>query len=357
MEFYKKHKSAVDKMIFISISIGVIYIFFNYIYSYVAPFVWGFILSLILAPIVGAITKNTKIPRGIATVFSIFIFIFILGAIFNGLIGRVVEEGRSFFQYLPEHIESTAMVFENVGEKFNILYDIIPLENHAVSEIITSALSSITSLAGPALGSVSTNFVTKIPDFLLGFVLMLISSFFFTKDRELMNNSLKKLIPKYLKAYVGVLKSGIITGVMGYIKAQCILMSIVAVICVTGLVILKAPYALFLGVVIAIVDALPVFGSGFFYWPWMAFSMLSGNYTMAIGLAVIYISIMFTRQLLEPKILGGQIGVHPLITLISIYAGLRLFGFFGIFIGPCIAIVVKAIYEMPDNMDLHDIVI
>ena len=347
MEFYKRHKPAMDKILFIGAAIGFIYFFLNVIYAYVAPFVWGFALSLVLAPVVEIMTAETKIPRGLATSFSIFLFVFIIGFIFNEVIGRIVEEGRSFFQYLPMYIESAGNVLAGLGDKFDVIYDIIPLENQAVTEILASALSSLTALAGPAVSSVSAGFVTKVPGFILGFVLMLISSFFFTKDSELIYASIKRLVPGYLKAHLSILQGGIIKGIMGYVKAQCILMSIVAVICVTGLIILKAPYALFLGVIIAVVDALPVFGSGFFYWPWMAFSMLTGDYKRAMGLGVIYLSIMLTRQLLEPKILGGQIGIHPLITLISIYAGLRIFGVFGIFIGPCIAIVIKSIYEMP----------
>ena len=349
MDFYKKNKPTMDKALFIGVAIVFLYVFFQVIYTYVAPFVWGFILSVALAPAVDFIIRNTKIPRGVATVFSILLFVFVIGIIFNEVIAKALEEGRGFFQYLPMHIESTGNALSNLGDKFDVIYDIVPLENQMVSDILASALSSLTSLVGPVLSSVSTNFVTKIPNFLLSFILMLISSFFFTKDKDIINKSLKKLVPKSSKAYLGALRSGIIAGVIGYIKAQCILMGIVATICISGLVILKEPYALFLGVLIAIVDALPVFGSGFFYWPWIAFNMLTGNYAMAIGLAIVYISILLTRQLLEPKILGGQIGIHPLITLISIYVGLRVFGFFGIFIGPCIAIVIKSVCEMPVN--------
>ncbi|MDL2248216.1 sporulation integral membrane protein YtvI, partial [Tyzzerella sp. OttesenSCG-928-J15] len=344
----EKYKAVVDKIIFLTVTVVFLYLFFNVIYMYVAPFVWGFILSMLLAPIMGFITDKTRLPKGWATIVSLLLILAFVGLIFNVLIRRIIREGQGFFEYLPQYVDYFQNALSGIGDKFSGFYDFVPVEQRATfSEIVSDLLTSLTSAIGPAVSGFSTNFVAKIPNALLSILLAIISSFFFTKDRELIISTIRKITPKRFKKYLSVLKSGIVSGVVGYIKAQGILMSIVAVVCITGLAILGAPYALFLGLIIAIVDALPVFGSGFFYWPWMVFCILTGNYTRAIGLGAIYLLILVIRQTLEPKILGGQIGIHPLVTLMAIYIGLRVFGFFGIFIGPCIAIIIKAVYEMP----------
>jgi sporulation integral membrane protein YtvI len=142
-----------------------------------------------------------------------------------------------------------------------------------------------------------------------------------------------------------VAKAGVIKAIGGYIRAQCILMCIVSAICVTGLVILGNQYALLLGVLIAFVDALPVFGSGAFFWPWALYSIIVGNYKMAMGLAIINILVLITRQMLEPRIIGSQIGLHPVATLMSIFIGLKVFGLFGFIIGPIILVTIKALQD------------
>jgi predicted PurR-regulated permease PerM len=93
------------------------------------------------------------------------------------------------------------------------------------------------------------------------------------------------------------------------------------------------------------VDALPVFGSGAFFWPWALYSIIVGNYKMAMGLAIINILVLITRQMLEPRIIGSQIGLHPVATLMSIFIGLKVFGLFGFIIGPIILVTIKALQD------------
>jgi len=122
-------------------------------------------------------------------------------------------------------------------------------------------------------------------------------------------------------------------------------MSITSCIIIIGLVIIQYPYALFVGLLTAVIDALPIFGSGLVLWPWAALNFIKGNYATGAGLLLIYGVVFITRQSLEPRILGSQIGIHPLLTLMSMYIGLKLFGFIGIILGPAIVIVIKAVYQ------------
>ena len=120
-------------------------------------------------------------------------------------------------------------------------------------------------------------------------------------------------------------------------------MSLISTICFIGLSIINVRYALLIAVIIGIIDALPVFGSGFIIWPWCIYNLIIGNYGMTIGLIILYVVLLITRQFLEPKIIGKQIGIHPLVTLMSIYIGIKIFGVFGFIIGPCIIIIIKSL--------------
>ena len=123
-------------------------------------------------------------------------------------------------------------------------------------------------------------------------------------------------------------------------------MCIIGSVCITGLTILGVQYSFFIGFLIGIIDAIPALGSGFFYWPWVTFSLITGNYNRSIGLLCIYFIIFFIRQGLEPRIVGDQLGVHPVVMLMSVYFGLYIFGIPGVIIGPCVSVIIKSIIDV-----------
>ena len=106
---------------------------------------------------------------------------------------------------------------------------------------------------------------------------------------------------------------------------------------------MRSPYALLLSVAIAIIDALPFFGSGFILWPGALLQFISGNTALGIGYLAIYAIVQVVRQLMQPKILGAQIGMHPLLTLFSMYFGYTCIGFWGLILGPVVAVILRTI--------------
>jgi len=184
-----------------------------------------------------------------------------------------------------------------------------------------------------------------VPHIILGFVIGLISAFFFARDKELIKQSLNKLFTvnqrrKFLKMRLKLMKA-----LGGYFKAQLIIISCVAVISSLGLLVIGIPYPFFLGITVAFVDAVPVMGSGLFYWPLIAAYAVMGEFSTALALTAVHLVCLFTRQSLEPKILSKHIGVHPIITLSAVYVGLRIFGIPGILLGPFFAVIFKFILE------------
>ena len=128
--------------------------------------------------------------------------------------------------------------------------------------------------------------------------------------------------------------------VWGYIKAQLTLMCISFTVLLVGLSVLKINYAPIIALAIAFIDALPFFGSGAILWPWSVVAFIMGNTLEGIGLIIIYLCVILMRQFMEPKIVSKNIGVHPLITLMSMYVGFRIFSLGGMILGPLVMVIL-----------------
>lgn len=138
-------------------------------------------------------------------------------------------------------------------------------------------------------------------------------------------------------------------GVKGYFKAQLTLMVMTFLIFSIGLVIIDVDFPLLIGFVIAILDIVPVLGSGIVMIPWVIISLIQGNSQRALGLAIVYVVATLIRQLIEPKITGDKIGIRPLYTFIATILGSLIFGPVGIILGPIVAVIIKSIINVKNN--------
>lgn len=135
---------------------------------------------------------------------------------------------------------------------------------------------------------------------------------------------------------------------VAYLRTQGIIMLITAVLCTLGLVLIKNPYALLLGLAIALLDALPVLGSGMILLPWSIVLFFQKNYIPGAILLTVFVLCVILREFLEPKLLGKGIGIRPLYTLISMYLGIRIFGVAGFILGPIGLVIIKSLYEQTE---------
>lgn len=351
-EIYKANKVLIDKLLLIIIFILLLYFLFNNVLTYVFPFIFGYIVSIIISPFVNLLVQKFRINRGLASIISIILLLSTIGIIGTSIVSRILREGSDFFNNLPQIVNHVENTIQDVNIIFDNVYEIIPVGlQQAFYSLVNNVTDSLASILGYSIKNFSTTFISLVPKTVIGVVLSIISAYFFSKDKEVISKFVLNLIPKNLYNKVYIIKKAVTHALGGYFKAQFMLMGIVACICSIGLLIVGAPYALFLGLVIAVIDSLPILGSGLFYWPWIVFSIITGNYSQAIGLSIIYIAILLTRQVLEPKILGKQLGIHPLIMIMSLYIGLKLFGVLGIILGPCITVVSKALIDLkkPNN--------
>jgi sporulation integral membrane protein YtvI len=216
------------------------------------------------------------------------------------------------------------------------------------NDIAEEVISAIISSASSALPGVLSSIVSALPGLFLGLAVTIISAFYFTLDREKIKRTASELLPSSLRTRLPRIRSEAGRGAAKYLRAYSLIMLITFGEIFLGLSLLGVEYSFLIALVTAVIDILPILGVGTLLIPWAVISFLTNNYFMGVGLLILYAVIMVVRQIIEPKILGGSLGVHPLLTLAALYIGYRLAGFTGMLIAPLCLIAWRALRPSPN---------
>jgi sporulation integral membrane protein YtvI len=340
-DLYIKYNRPFIKLLLIVCVFLIIYLSVKYMLPFLAPFIIALIISIINEPVIRLLENKAKIPRKIAAIVSLLLTISILGVIVTLGVIKIFNELVILQGNLSTYVDSISGQIADLSHKLSIYYNNLP--SNVVSTIDGSINNLYSSLEGVITYLVSylIDTITSIPRLAVFIIVTLLSTYFISSDRNLILNFFRRQVPdSWAKNFYGI-KTGTVKALLGYFKAILILMLITFVETTIGLFIIRSDYILVMGVVVALADAVPVIGTGIVYVPWIGWNLITGNIGFAIPLSIIYILGVMTRQILEPKIIGHHIGLHPLATLVSMYIGLSLFGFLGLFIGPISIIIVK----------------
>ncbi|NLZ80589.1 MAG: sporulation integral membrane protein YtvI [Clostridiales bacterium] len=337
MKISKKMKTA---LIILVVSIGV-YLAFEYLLPFFIPFLIAYLGALVISPLVKFLNKRCKINRGFATIVVIAVFIGALGYGGMWLIKNLLQQIRNFIIKLPEY---EVLIYEKIESFSGGMEKSFGLEDETILLFINKNLDILAKKLGDGLmPMLMNNSVTAMKWLIQGIavtIIIIVAMVLITKDLEEIRIKKERfLFSKELNIITDKMSD---TG-GAYLRAQLCIMFVTTLVCVGGLMILKNPYALLVGVLIGIMDALPLFGIGIVFIPWTIIMLLTENFYQAAVLFSIYLMCYFLRQFLEPKIMGKRIGISSLEILISMYVGLRLFGIIGVFLGPVGYILIHEI--------------
>ncbi len=340
--FYKNEKFYIKilQMLFIFISI---YIFVMYILELVSPFAFGYVIYLILRPIVNNLDDKLKINRGLISIFSIFIFVTIVVTLITYLGKAIYEQAELFL--MSKYYTDKILEFLN-STIFQIKLFFTSYTQQFSENLLSTLMNSIYSAAGTFVEYakvVSFQIVKGLPNVIVITIISVISAFFFLKDEAKIKKHYNNFFPEGFRVSVDKIKNSTVVVAVGYIKAQIILSSITFLIAAAGLTLLNNKYAALLATLIAFFDMLPFFGAGFILWPTAVITFINGDTTTAILTFVLYGVIFLTRQMLEPRTLGKQISLHPLFTLLGIFVGVKIFGVGGLIVGPLTVVLIRAL--------------
>ena len=323
-----------------------IYLFFGRILSLLAPFLAAFFIGWLLCGPAEKLNKRTGIKRKLLSFFLVLTVIFFIGFVAFLLANQLISEAQRLFEKLSENsgniLTSAAALLDNIGNKFPFVYEHLDREviNGTVTEVIKNLITSLSAYLATAL----TAFVTRLPDICLFFVVFVIASFYFAIDFKSTVLAISRIVPKRFKSKSGAVLTGIKDTLIGYIKAYSVILLVTFAQLFVGFLILGVSYATTLAIVIALLDMLPVIGTGTVLIPWAIISMLMGDTPLGIGLLILFGIITVIREVIEPKLIGSSIGMHPLLTLIAMYAGYRLFGLWGILLLPPLVNLSKILF-------------
>lgn len=341
------------KTIFIAAGILAFFIFLPKLLGLTAPFLLAFFFAAASQRLIRTLERKLKINRGVwAAVLIGFVMVIFVGG-FAALILETFKQIKSLILSLPSLTDTLRGTLGSLTEKYDDLLTRISPELSEYSDEFSARIRDYIQRAAAtvtdnALGAAS-GFARSLPSVILFIAVFLISSFFMAKDYRLIINFLKDALPDAVLKKLSYLKATVFDTFFSYIKAQSILMCITFAIVSVYLWILGVSYPILIGAAVGIVDALPFFGAGTALLPWAVTEFALGKTSLAVALAVLWLVCFLTRQILEPKILSAQIGVHPLLTIFSVYAGLKIFGVFGVLIGPIAAVLAVNLYSARKN--------
>ncbi len=335
----------------ISMILAVLFCFFLLpkIIVFLMPFIIGGIIALIANPVVKFLEKRIKIVRRAGSAVVIVLTIALVVFLGYVVISMLIEQIVGFAGNLPDLWQNVSDTMTELSKSYDLLIARMP---EAIRDWLTGMFSGFndntTSLIqglGTPMAEAATGFAKNLPLVVLGIIMAVLSAYFFVAEKEYMLQVIKKMVPDSMISRWDIVYGVMRDAVGGYFRAQFKIMGVVFIILLVGMTILRVDYAILLALLIAFLDFLPFFGTGAVMWPWALYQLLEQNYSMALGLIIVWGVSQLVRQLIQPKLVGDSIGLEPIPTLFLLYTGFRFGGAFGLIVAVPIGMIILSLFR------------
>lgn len=310
------------------------------------PFVIGWIVAFIANPLVRFLEKRIRIVRKHS---SIVLIIGVLALVIFGLYfltGWCFREGLAFVKALPALYETMrdeiTAAYASVSKGFNFLPSDM---EESFARVMDSLGGSIGEYLQEMAASAGGVVARTLPDVFVNLIVVLLSSYLFLAEHDNLIRKVKAFLPQEVIRYGEFLRKDIKAVISGYFLAQFKIMFVVAVVLFAGLLILGVRYSIFIAVGIAVLDFLPMFGTGTVLIPWALIKLFTREFAYAAGLALLYVLTQAVRQVIQPKIVGDSMGLPPLTTLFFLYLGYKFRGIAGMILAVPVGLIFIKFYE------------
>lgn len=302
--------------------------------------------------------QRLRFSRTVAVSFSLLLFVSLFGWIITVLVIHLSEELFHFSQSLPGYLHQfTEFIYNalpkdqmnSLYERFQIWYGTLQPDTQAeIDHKLRDWLSTISQLGVSFIQTLLNGiirFITALPSTLTILVISIIAAFLFSKDYEKILQWFKSRMPRKMKNSTNRVLTDLRTALFGFLKAQMILILITMTLVCTGLMLLGIENAITIGILAGFFDLLPYLGTGTIFIPWILYLYFSHQYNLVIGLSILYGTVVLFRQVLEPRVLAKNVGIHPILALVALFVGLQLMGFLGMMLGPFAVILLQSLYR------------
>ena len=316
------------------------------------PFVLALIFTMLMEPLVRLFRRafaKISIGNRLATILGMILVFGLLGLGVRALAGRLLQELGSLARNTPTLLRWLSdQVTGWVASLTQQYADVLPQN---LLEITTSALGEINKTLIGLAGTVSKTIAsgawttaTSVPAMLLSIVLTIMGTYYMSSDRERIFAFFHRTFPAGMMRKGALLKRDLFRALFGQIRAQLVVSLLITVVVLLGLLIQQKPYWLLLGLIIGMADALPVLGAGLFLIPWSVIGFVTGDTATGVGMALLYVAVVVTRQIVEPRIVGKSLGLYPLATMMAMFAGYQIAGnVLGLLLGPILLNLLKVV--------------
>ncbi len=346
----KGRKKFLVNIAFWAVILALIYLVFKYFIHLIMPFFLALIFAAIMRPVVRWMVAKLRLPQGFSGVVVSVLFFAVIGTLIALLTLRIISGIGQVFTMVPDLYRDTIepgleRLFEQIQD-FAARYDMNleeTLENIG-PQILSAAGNAVSTISGRVVGWVSS-LVTRVPRFLVSLIICVVATFFMAADYERMISVLMHLFPE--RAQAVLLDAGRSLGkvIRQYGRSYVLILAITFAELTLGLLLLRVKRFVLIALLIAILDIFPILGTGTVLIPWAVIALIQGYYGRGIGLLVVYAVITIIRQIIEPKIVGKHVGLHPLITLICMFVGTSLFGWIGLFGLPILMAILLELHN------------
>lgn len=344
----------VASMLFcVLVGVGILFFVGKYLLIAILPFLIAWGTALMLRPLARMLAEKSGLPQKLCATLLLLLFFLLIGLLLVFTVNRLLSESGRLLERLSAesdrigaYLSALAEHLGNLGERLPILRELSRIKglealdgyiDSLLPELVRGVTSAITTRIPTLLGG----FISSLPSFLLFFIISVMASFYFTLDLDTIHAFLASLLPSKLSLRLPALQSGFKAFLTRYLRAYALILFLTFCELYVGFSVLSLEYRLWPALLIALVDIFPVLGVGTVLLPWAAILLLGGNYYLGFGLIILWAAVTVVRQIIEPRIVGGTLGVHPVLMLVAMYIGYRLFGVLGILLSPAAVSVAR----------------
>ncbi len=344
-----KYRNFIVRVLYWGLLLLLCWIGVRYVLLWLLPFLIALGTAYLMEPTVCYLREKLRVRRGFASAVLSFILLALLLAVLTVLCLNLMQQSVRLFKSLPQYLSELPIYFDAMQEQLERFCASCPKSMQSWMQQVLSdgaqELSAWFTRFSARCVTTAADALKDIPSVFL-FTATTVLAIFFTAARlPTILNFLRRQLPPQKRQQVGGLKDNLLSTLSKWFKAQCILLSVTFTELLVGLLLVRQPYALLLAAVIALIDALPVFGTGTVLLPWAVVCLLLQQTPKAISLMAIYAVITLVRSFLEPKVMAAQVDLPPLPALIAMYIGFCTFGVTGMILFPMALLFLKQLHD------------
>ena len=332
----EKRKNFLINLSYFGVIAAMTFVALQYVLPLVAPFAAAFVIAYLLKNPIAFLRSRCALPGKLAAIVTVIFFYGTAGAILTLLSVRAFSSLVALIGNLPTMYETHALpFFVEILNNLELLFvrmdpSLVSALDHFGTQMIQSLTQLVSSISVKVM-SFATAIAAGVPGLFIKLVLMIISTFFIAIDYDRLTGFCLRQMGDGGKSVFFQIKEYLVGTLWVCIRSYALIMTITFIELSIGLTLIGIEHAVLVAFVIALFDILPVLGTGGIMIPWTILTAIQGNYSIALGLLVIYVVITIIRNIIEPKIVGGQLGLHPVVTLCSMFVGAQLLGVIGLF--------------------------